>query len=318
VYADGLQCSTCQTKKVARSKHCRLCNICVSRFDHHCIWLNQCVGGGNYRHFLGFLALHVVFLLYCSYISGAVLLSEVYEKRLFHATFMNQITKKARKANFVMVLKYLLYHQYAVAIIFALVFVMWCAMVGFLGYHLYLVSRGTTTNETHKWDEARSAHSQLTGLREQYLKELKQCELRRKKRNIEAGEEKAKAKAKVGSEEGKISSSGDEQVVSVTPCGAFMRGYDLRQRRGKEEECADEDIVYYPDPGDVPTNIYNNGFIANMSDVLWPVSCGREVGAQSSPEKEAPGGAAEGQHESKDKKGGRARRRKNTRLEKGE
>jgi hypothetical protein len=35
------------------------------------------VGGDNYRFFLGFLLLHALFLGYCSYISGAVLLSEV-------------------------------------------------------------------------------------------------------------------------------------------------------------------------------------------------------------------------------------------------
>ena len=88
VYVAGLHCETCQTKKVARSKHCRLCNRCVSRFDHHCVWLNQCVGGNNYRLFLFFLAFHVIFLAYCSYISGSVLLSEVrnlvYYTRILH------------------------------------------------------------------------------------------------------------------------------------------------------------------------------------------------------------------------------------------
>ena len=37
------------------SKHCRNCNKCVRHFDHHCNWLNTCIGIYNYKSFFHFL-----------------------------------------------------------------------------------------------------------------------------------------------------------------------------------------------------------------------------------------------------------------------
>lgn len=38
-----------------KSKHCRRCDKCVAGFDHHCAFLNNCIGSRNYRCFLSLL-----------------------------------------------------------------------------------------------------------------------------------------------------------------------------------------------------------------------------------------------------------------------
>lgn len=45
-------CNICQVEVHPHSKHCRHCNKCIYEFDHHCVWLNNCIGSRNYRWFL--------------------------------------------------------------------------------------------------------------------------------------------------------------------------------------------------------------------------------------------------------------------------
>ena len=48
-------CPECEVIRTARSRHCSICNRCVERFDHHCPWVNNCVGIKNHRAFMFFL-----------------------------------------------------------------------------------------------------------------------------------------------------------------------------------------------------------------------------------------------------------------------
>lgn len=71
-------CPECQVIRTARSRHCAICNQCVERFDHHCPWINNCVGINNHNAFLMFLItiwLKISFHLYADVNSVYTLIS---------------------------------------------------------------------------------------------------------------------------------------------------------------------------------------------------------------------------------------------------
>lgn len=48
-------CSRCEIYRPPRAHHCRICKRCIRRMDHHCPWINNCVGERNQKYFLQFL-----------------------------------------------------------------------------------------------------------------------------------------------------------------------------------------------------------------------------------------------------------------------
>ena len=66
-------CPTCEVIRLPRSRHCNICNKCVDRYDHHCPWINNCVGKSNHLSFFFHLVLIVIYCLTSVIVSIQVL-----------------------------------------------------------------------------------------------------------------------------------------------------------------------------------------------------------------------------------------------------
>uniref|UniRef100_A0A8C1L635 Palmitoyltransferase n=1 Tax=Cyprinus carpio TaxID=7962 RepID=A0A8C1L635_CYPCA len=75
-------CPVCRLVRPPRAGHCRICGACVLRMDHHCVWINSCVGQANHRQFILTLLL---FLLTSFYGISLVLKSICPRQSLFTA-----------------------------------------------------------------------------------------------------------------------------------------------------------------------------------------------------------------------------------------
>lgn len=56
-------CTYCEVIKSQTSFHCLFCKKCVELFDHHCPYINNCLGYRNAQNFFLFVLFYFVFLL---------------------------------------------------------------------------------------------------------------------------------------------------------------------------------------------------------------------------------------------------------------
>ncbi|XP_052229147.1 palmitoyltransferase ZDHHC16A-like isoform X2 [Dreissena polymorpha] len=61
-------CKKCISPKPPRTHHCTICGKCILKMDHHCPWLNNCVGHRNHRYFFLFCLYMWMGTIYVSWV----------------------------------------------------------------------------------------------------------------------------------------------------------------------------------------------------------------------------------------------------------
>ena len=142
-------CATCKFQKPARSKHCKICKACVSKQDHHCIWINQCVGYSNYKYFLAFILSHSLICLYAAQVGCMIMIHIINSEKLLTAVFTDGAGRKVQ-STWGVIFQYLLQRYPAFVFVIFLCLMMGVVLGGFFCYHFYMAAKNVTSNERIK------------------------------------------------------------------------------------------------------------------------------------------------------------------------
>jgi len=124
-------CEKCLCIKPDRSHHCSVCEVCTLKMDHHCPWVNNCVGFANYKFFILFLGYS---LTYCIFIGSTT-------ARHFITIWLLKDEDEDVDNSENSAAKYHLLFVFFVSLLFCL------SICSLFGYHIWLVLHNRTTLE---------------------------------------------------------------------------------------------------------------------------------------------------------------------------
>ncbi|KAF0300182.1 Palmitoyltransferase ZDHHC15 [Amphibalanus amphitrite] len=118
-------CERCRQIKPDRCHHCSVCGECVLKMDHHCPWVNNCIGFTNYKFFVLFLGYAFT---YCVYVTLSTL-------KYFIVFWKDGLQGVAR---------------FHILFLFFVASMFGVSLISLLSYHCYLVLRNQSTLETFR------------------------------------------------------------------------------------------------------------------------------------------------------------------------
>ena len=190
-------CEKCDLWMGPRTKHCHLCRKCIDGFDHHCLYLNTCVGRRNYQSFILMLTLLNCLLALQLYVTLSLLI----RAGQGDPNVIREISDSAlgsREAYLALLVALSL-----VPLIFlGFVLALWA-------FHIYIILRGLTTYE---WIlEGRAAREKIKAEKEEAERKARSAQLTASKQQVEAEwlanrEAEKKKRASIIARNGSVSS----------------------------------------------------------------------------------------------------------------
>ncbi|XP_046387549.1 palmitoyltransferase ZDHHC23-B-like isoform X2 [Ischnura elegans] len=129
-----IECSICRRIVPPRTYHCKACQTCILKMDHHSVWINCCIGKRNHAFFL----MAIIFLVSALVYGSNLTLTTVCQPFLF----MNVILLPEDCSD--------VYHEFDIAVCF--VAAVYCLLTAILLTTMlirqcWLISMGITSRE---------------------------------------------------------------------------------------------------------------------------------------------------------------------------
>lgn len=126
-------CTKCNVPKPERAHHCRVCDRCTLKMDHHCPWINNCVGHKNHKYFLLFLIYATVGITYCL--------------TLIVISFLEALKESKGAEDFLTI--------FGLTILATIMLPIGLAIIMLLSWQLWLVGTNTTSIENEEFEQLR-------------------------------------------------------------------------------------------------------------------------------------------------------------------
>ena len=151
-------CRTCLIYRPLGCSHCKVCNLCIERYDHHCPWVGNCIGRNNYKYFYFYI---MSFNLFCFFsivlyaICGGVIAkclnhctsnycNDVIKYNFFIDPNTNEVIKIVKKINYV--------KEYISFIFLSLNVFAFCFLIILFCFHTKYIFKNETTAFKSKYE----------------------------------------------------------------------------------------------------------------------------------------------------------------------